>query len=173
MKTTAFEIEDRVDELLAVLDRDIQHIEESLSSLNELRALVVKRDDMALGELLENIQRDSDSYKSNELKRQSVRKDLAALLGCGLEKMTLSQLEAELTGEKKSQVANKKTVLRSLTEQFKKEQRSTTLLLSDCARFNKVLLKSIFEFGKTGTITYDSTGLTERQTDKAFVNLRF
>ena len=70
MKATAIETEDRdsilrvnakwepdkVDELLAVLDKDIEHIQRSLSRLNELRRLVIKRDDTALGKLLESIQ---------------------------------------------------------------------------------------------------------------------
>ncbi len=194
MKTTAIEIEDRVDpvrdprledsgfqekisngveELLAVLDGDIQHIQESLSRLNELRSLVVKHDNTTLGKLLESIQTESDSYKYNELKRQSVRRELATAFGCGLEQMTLSMLEAELTGEKKAQVAEKKAMLRLLTDQLKKEHLSTSLLLSDCVRFNNVLLKSIFELCKTDTITYDSNGFTKRQADSGFVNLRF
>jgi sugar-specific transcriptional regulator TrmB len=191
MKTTAIEIEDPVrdqrledsglqekvsngvDELLAVLDKDVQHIQESLSRLNELRSLVVKHDNTALGKLLESIQAESDSYKCNELKRQSIRRELATAFGCSLEQMTLSVLEAELTGEKKAQVAKRKAMLKLLTGQLKKEYLSTSLLLSDCVRFNNVLLKSIFELGKTGTITYDSNGFTKRQTDSEFVNLRF
>jgi sugar-specific transcriptional regulator TrmB len=173
MKTSAIEIEDKVDELLAVLDRDIQHIQESLSRLNELCRLVVKRDNTALGKLLESVQTESDSYKCNELKRQSIRRELATAFGCSLEQMTLSVLEAELTEEKKAQVAERKAMLRLLTNQLKKEHLSTSLLLSDCVRFNSVLLNSIFEFCKAGTVTYDSNGFTKRQTDSGFVNLRF
>ncbi len=194
MKTTAIEIEDRVDpvrdprledsglqekvsnevdDLLAVLDRDIQHIRESLSRLNELRGLVVKHDNTTLGKLLESIQTESDSYKCNELKRRSIRRELATAFGCSLEQMTLSVLEAELTGEKKAQVAQRKATLKLLTGQLKKEHLGISLLLSDCVRFNNVLLKNIFELGKTGTITYDSNGFTKRQTNSEFVNLRF
>ena len=173
MKTTTIEIEDRVDELLAVLDRDIQHMQESLSKLDELRSSVVKRDDATLGKLLESIQSESDNYKNNELKRQSIRKDLAAVLNCSPGQVTLSRLEAELTGTKKAQVGERKTILRSLAEELKKEHLSTAMLLSDCARFNKLLLKSIFELGRTATITYDSNGATRRQTDTAFVNLQY
>jgi hypothetical protein len=34
MKTVTFEIEGRIDELLVVLDKDIQHMQDSLSRLN-------------------------------------------------------------------------------------------------------------------------------------------
>jgi uncharacterized coiled-coil protein SlyX len=173
MKATAIEIEGKVDELLVVLDKDIQHIQDSLSRLNELRSLVIRRDDAGLGKLLESIQSESDDYKIHELKRQSIRKELAIAFGCNLEQMTLSRLEAILAEEKKVQVAKRKKKLRSLTEELKKEHLSTALLLSECARFNSLLLKSIFGFGKAGMIIYSSDGSTKRQADTAFVNLRF
>jgi len=47
MKSTATEIEAKVDELLSCLDKDSQHIQESLSQLNRLRSLVIKRDDVS------------------------------------------------------------------------------------------------------------------------------
>jgi len=173
MKATAIEIEDKVDELLTFLDEDSRHIQESLLKLNELRSLVIKRDTAALGRLLESIQAESDSYRSHELKRQSIRKDLANALGCNLEQMTLSRLEANLPKEKKEQVILRKTKLKSLINELKKEHLSTTLLLSECARFNNMLLKSIFDLGKTDVVYYDSNGATRRQTDTAFVNLQF
>jgi len=173
MKATAIEIENKVDELLTFLDEDSRHIQESLLKLNELRSLVIKRDTAALGRLLESIQAESDSYRSHELKRQSIRKDLANALGCNLEQMTLSRLEANLPKEKKEQVILRKTKLKSLINELKKEHLSTTLLLSECARFNNMLLKSIFDLGKTDVVYYDSNGATRRQTDTAFVNLQF
>ncbi len=173
MKATAIEIEDKVDELLDALDKDSRHIQESLLKLNELRSLVVKRDDAALGKLLESIQTDSDSYRSHELKRQSIRKDLADALGCNLEQMTLSALEASLPEEKKAQVTRMKAKLKSLITELRKEHLSTTLLLFECTRFNNLLLKSIFDLGKSDVVYYNSNGATRRQNDTAFVNLQF
>jgi len=173
MKATTIEIEDKVAELLAVLDKDIEHVQETLLRLNELRSLVIKRDDAGLGKLLEGIQAESDSYKSNESQRQSIRKELATAFGCNLEQMTLSRLEASLTKEKKAQVAERKARLSSLAKELKKEHLNTALLLSECTRVNSLLLKSIFDFGKTGTVIYNSNGHTKRQTETAFVNLQF
>ena len=173
MKTATIEIEDKVNQLLTVLDRDIQHIMENLSKLNDLRGLVVKRDDISLHKLLERIKSESNSYKENELKRQSLREELAIAANCSLKQMTLSRLEAELSGEKKAEVAERRTKLQTLAEKLKKEHLSTTMLLSDCARFNSVLLKSVLEFGQAGTITYNPKGFTDRQANSAFVNLQF
>jgi len=173
MKTATIEIEDKVDQLLLIIDKDIQHIMENLSRLNGLRGMVVKRDDVSLRKLLESIQSKSNSYKENEFKRQSLREELATALDCSLEQMTLSRLEAELSGEKKREVKWRRIKLQTLAEKLKKEHLSTTMLLSDCARFNSVLLKSVLEFGQTGTVTYNPKGFANRQARSAFVNLQF
>ena len=173
MNATAIGIENKVDELLACLDTDVRHIQEKLSQLNELRSLVIKHDDAALGKLLESIQVKSDSYRTNESNRQAIRKELANILGQGLEQMTLSALEASLPDAKREQINRMKTKLRSLTEELKKEHLSTTLLLSECARFNSLLLRSVFDLGQTGAVYYNSNGAARRQADTAFVNLQF
>lgn len=173
MKATTISIEGKVDELLLVLDEDIRHIQQSLSWLNELRSLVIKRDDASLGKLLELIRSESEGYRKHELHRQSIRKELANAFGCGLRQTTLSKLETSLPIDIKDQVAEKKTKLKSLIKELKKEHLSTALLLSECARFNKMLLESVFNFGNTRTVYYGSNGATKQQNDMAFVNLQF
>lgn len=172
MKSTKPEIEDKVDELLACLDKDSEHIEENLSQLNKLRSLVIKRDDAGLSKLLEIIQIGTENYKNNESQRQNIRKELANALGCETQKITLSSLESSLSKEKMLQVKKMKAKLMSLVNELKKEYLSTTLLLSECARFNNILLKSIFNFDKTGAVYYNSNGTTKRQTETAFVNMQ-
>lgn len=173
MKSTATEIEGKVDELLACLDKDGQRIEKSLSQLNELRSLVIKRDDSGLGILLKIIQAESDSYRKQESKREKIRKELANAIKYHTKQLTLSVLEENLSKEKKAQVIKKKTKLISLIKELKKEYINTALLLSECARFNNLLLKSIFNLGKTETLYYKPNGITNKQTDKTFVNLQF
>jgi hypothetical protein len=173
MKTAIIEIEDKVDKLLAVLDKDIRHIQDNLLRLNELRGFVIKRDDVSLHKLLESIQFQSNDYKKNELKRRLLREELAAALDCSFAQMTLSRLETVLSGEKKTEVTKRKIKLHTLAGKLKIEHSSTAMLLSDCSRFNSVLLKGILELGQTGTITYSSIGSAERQTNSTFMNLQF
>ena len=172
MKAATIEIEDKVNELLFALDGDIQYLRENLSRLNELRSQVVKRDEVSMRRLLETIKSESNSYKDNELKRQSLKEKLAIALDCSPKQMTLSRLEAELSEEKKHEVARRRIKLQTLVEKVKKEHLSTTMLLSDCARFNGVLLASVLELGQTGTSTYSPSGSVVRQTNSAFVNLQ-
>jgi hypothetical protein len=172
MKATIVGIEDKVDELLVCLDKDAQHMQESLLHLDEIRKLVIKRDDAALGKLLESIQAGAGCYRNHELNRKSIRKELADSLGCDLDQMTLSALQASLPEVKKDQVTQMKAKLSSLSAELKKEYLSTALLLSECARFNNLLLKGIFDLGKTQSVHYNSNGETKRQIDMAFVNLQ-
>lgn len=173
MKTATIEIEENVDELLVCLETDVEHIRESLSNLNELRSLVIKRDDTALGKLLENIKASANKYSDNESNRQSIRKKLASILGCGIEQMTLSTLASCLPEAKREQMTQMQTTLRALTEELKKEHFSTATLLSECSRFNSFLLRSVFDLGQTGAVYYNSNGATKRQVDTAFMNLQF
>jgi len=172
MKAAVVETEDKVDQLLDCLDKDAQYMQESLLQLNEMRRLVIKRDEAALDKLLESIKADADFYREHELNRKSIRKELADCLGCGFEQMTLSALQASLPEEKKDRITQIKARLRSLSAELKKEYLSTALLLSECARFNNMLLKGILGLGKTESVHYKSNGQTRRHIDAAFVNLQ-
>ena len=172
MNATSASIEDKVDRLLVYLDQDVQHMQESLQRLDEIRRLVIKRDEAALGKLLENIQAASDDHRNHELNRKLLRKELAESLGCDIEQMTLSALESCLPEAKKDQVTQIKAKLRSLSAELKKEYLSTALLLTECARFNNMLLKGILGLGKTEWLHYKSNGQTRRHIDAAFVNLQ-
>ena len=167
------EIEDCVDQLLVVLDKDMEYLEDNISRLNELRSLVVKQDCDALNQLLRNIQSETKTYHQNELKRQILRKKLAAVFNCSPEKITLTRLETSLTNSKSTEVTKRKTRLQELTRLLKKEYAGTQFLLVDCTRFNRLLLKSIFDAGQSENIMYKPTGTTERQTDTVFMNLQF
>lgn len=173
MKTMVAGIEDKVDTLLVCLEKDIEHLQESLSRLKELRRLVIKRDDVALGRLLEKIQAEEDIYKSHELNRQSIQKELAMAYGCDYEQMTLSALEVKLPQTRKNQVVQTKTKLKSVIEEFKKEHLSTALLLSECARFNNLILRSIFDLRKEEVVSYNANGIKKRQTDMALINVQW
>jgi flagellar biosynthesis/type III secretory pathway chaperone len=176
MKTSMMSINDKVDELLTVLDRDIRHIEESLSVLRQLRRLVLKRvpdqvGDTALSDLLQTTRQRKDEYTANESRRQSIRRDLADAFGCDIAQLTLTSLVNALSGEKKNQFAATQAKLKALIKELRKEHLSTAMLLSECIRFNNQLLRAIFDFGKTQTVLYGPGGTPKRQIDRSLVNL--
>ena len=174
MNPITFEIENKVNDLLGVLDTDIKHIQESLSWLNELRGLVIKRDEKAMSELIENIQEESGNYVSNESRRNSIRKALAEALGLEVKEMTLTMLEDVLEDDNRIKVSHCKEQLKTLVEKLKTEHLRTSMLLSDCSRFNSLLLQSILNLGNTGeAVTYNSNGATRRHNENVLMNLEF
>ena len=173
MIATQIEIESLVSDLLKVLDTDIEHMHQVTNVLIEMRDLVINRQEKDLGLLLEDIKVGADRYTGNEAKRQLIRNELAALMGCTQQELTLSRLEIICHGQQKVELSEKKSRLQTLANQLKKEHVCTTLLLSDCVRFNRMLLKGIFENGKCGTTIYNSKGSTSKQTNGSFMNINF
>jgi len=161
-----------VDDMLGVLERDVQHIERTLLFLNELRGLVIKRDEQNLGRLLEEIRAEAQDYSANEQRRRTIRGQLAVLLGYKPEELTLSVLRMRLDKPAKSAVAEKQDRLRTLAQRLQREYIATASLLSDCARINSRLLKVIFERSRTGLVCYDSQGTAARESDAAFMSMR-
>lgn len=173
MKTLPLRAEELTDQLLTVLDVDIQHLTDSIASLDQLREFVVKQDNDALSRLLNTIQAKTTAYRQNELKRQSLRRELALLLGCDAAAATLSRLEAELAGTHKHEIGSRKTKLRTLANRLKVEFAGTQRLLGDCTRFNRMLLKSIFQMARPGTATYTAAGSAKRQADNMFIDVQY
>jgi hypothetical protein len=173
MESATPSIECKVDELLAVLDKDIRHVRASLSRLDELRGMVVKRDPAALGGLLEEIREQTQEYSQNESARESMRRELAGALGCEVGDMTLSRLESVLDDGKRIEVGQRKSLLRSLTDKLKTEHMRTAMLLSDCARFNSTLLSGILELGNARATTYGADGTARSQGGSVFVSMEF
>jgi hypothetical protein len=166
-------IEQYAEQLLAVLDRDIENLQDNITRLNELRCLVIRQDIEVLNRLLEHIRAESNAAQSNERSRQMLREKLAALAGCDPKEMTLTRIESQVSDDKRPAVAARKNKLRTLTELLKKEYAGTQTLLVDCARFNRLLLKNIFAVGQNENVTYKQTGGTERQTGTVFMDMQF
>ncbi len=166
-------METKVTALLEVLDADIRHVETVLSRLDALRALLIKRDDGGLESLLEDIQRQGEARLANEQKRQALRGELAAQLGCRGDEVTLSTLKGELSGPNRTALAERQTRLKTLVEQLKREHTLTTLLIADCARFNRSLMRAFFGLTGRGNVTYSPSGAAQPQSGTVLMNLQF
>ena len=170
-------IEDSVKQLLIVLDDDIRRLSRTSSRLDELRSLVIKRDEAALASLLSEIETEAECHQPQRARgsnRQTMRKELADALGIDrVEEVTLSRLERVLPEVMAVQVTQRKSKLQSLVKNLRREYSATVLLLADCARFNRLLLESIFQWGASATVVYGSDGATRRQGGCNIVNLKF
>jgi len=166
-------METTIQALLEVLDEDIRHVETVLSRLEALRALLIKRDDAGLEKLLEDIRRQAETYAANGQKRQSLRNDLAAHFGWNERDVTLSRLQGQLTGPSRAALMGRQARLKSLIEQLKREHTLTTVLLADCARFNRLLMQALFGVSGKGNMTYSPTGAAKHPSDMPLMSLRF
>jgi len=165
-------ISEKTAELLACLERDILHIKQILKDLDKIRSLVVKRDENSLKGLLQNIQVQTDEYKEQEARRRDIRGELARLFNWSPQQLKLSELETVLPEILRSQVKSKKVELQSLTERLKKEHLSTVLLLAECARFNRLVLRSIFDCDSQDVVTYSSGGTKRQRAGRNFMNFK-
>lgn len=162
----------RVAALLEVLDDDVRHVEASLLRLDTLRKLLIKRDDGALQKLLQEIHEQGEPYAVTEHRRQELRHALAADLGCSRNDLTLSDLAAHLDGQDRSAVAQRQTRLKILIAQLKREHVLTSLLIADCARFNRSLLRVFFgPTGQTST-TYSPSGAARHVMGMTLLNMQ-
>jgi hypothetical protein len=171
MITLNVQIDDLVDELLNILDEDSSQVKVTLERLNRLRAAVIKRDEEDIKALLDTVMEDEPCYSRVETRRQEIRKELAEILGCTFEQMNLTYLCSKLPEEKSIMIADKQHELRGLTEKLRIEHMCTSMLLKECARLNKMLLKSIFSESKE-SVTYNSVGNPSWEMRKGLVNFR-
>jgi hypothetical protein len=165
-------VESKVEQLLAVLDEDNRHLETTLSQLDAVRGLLIKRDDAALERLLGEIRGRTEAYAANERKRQRLRADLALMLERNTGRFTLSKLESMLPEPQRTAVASRREKLRSLIQELKREYTLTTLLVSDCARFNRTLIRTLFGTGRQTGVIYSPSGEARQQTNTTLVSLQ-
>ena len=174
-------MEIKIAALLEVLDEDVRHLESALSRLDLLRSLLIRRENAALEQLLGDIQQQAEAYRAIEQKRQQLRNDLALALGCTEHELTLSRLREELTGSTCSEaqrrcgaaVAERQARLRSLAAQLRREYTLTELLLRDCTRFNRSLLRVFLGSAGRGCATYSPTGTAHRDPGAPLMSIQF
>ena len=171
MKTLSLEFDNYIDPLIDVLERDIEHIDSTLGILDQLRGMVIKRDDKSLNLLLEKVRLKTVKYANVENRRQAIRKELARLWGCETKEMTLTRLIQILPPERSEQVRQTKERLEHLLSKFKAEHLSTFMLLSECSRFNEVMLSALLN-GKRDESTYNRQGSMKWQKNQSIVNLQ-
>ena len=172
MKAMTNETRSKVEELLRCLDGDIRNTELNLERLNELRSAVIKRDYNGLSRLLESIRQESSQHNRLKSDRQTARKELAESLGCEIEQVTLSRLEQYADGEMREYIRQRKSRLKRLTDEMKKEYALTVLLLSEFSRINRRFMRALFNNKIFETVSYDSSGTVRTNMANAFVNMK-
>ena len=171
MKTLSLEFDNLINPLIDVLKGDIEHIASSLEVLDQLRGMIIKRDDKSLSLLLEKARIKTQKYATVENRREQIRKELARLWGCETSEMTLTKLTQILPPDRGDQVRETRDELEGLLERFKAEHLSTFMLLSECSRFNGVMLSALLN-GRRDESTYNSHGSMNQESKRNIMNLQ-
>ncbi|MCP4452561.1 MAG: flagellar protein FlgN [Planctomycetes bacterium] len=173
MSTAALDIERSVLALLIVLKQESEAMAQVETWLSQLQERVVQRDESALEGLLKEIQTQQRSMPELERKRQQIRLELAGVLGIPFEEMTLTRLMRLLKGEIQNQVSRMRDQLQSQTQALRVQHRGAVMFLTDCARFNRQLLNSVFDNVHQDVTTYSPRGNAERKRTSDLVNMQF
>ena len=109
--------------------------------------------------------------KINEL---VLRQKYAAMIGCLPEQVNLSRIMEHLTPVLRQQVVcSDNRCSQSLSTKLKTEYTATAVLLSECSRFNRMLLDSIVGSRCKGVATYNASGQMKRPGGSGFVAMQF
>jgi len=171
MITLNIRLDELIDDLLKILDEDAEHIKLTLGRLNRLRASVIKRDQEDIKALLDTVREDDTGYSQTEITRHTIRKELAQIVGCSVGEMNLTRLRRCLSEEKAMMVAEKQRELKVLIEKLRIEHTCTSMLIKECTRLNKMLLRSIFSNGRE-SVTYNARGDASWEMRKGIVNFK-
>jgi flagellar biosynthesis/type III secretory pathway chaperone len=163
-------IEPLVEKLLGALDQETACLRASTDHLVALNRLILKRDVTGLNSLLEQIRIESAIRDSNEINRDELMMSLASVIGCQISAVTLSMLE-RLVPTQQPLLQQKRTQLRRLIDELRKQHYSTSMLLGEMIRINRSLLAGIT--GRSDSMTYGRGGRTTWAGADNILNLRY
>jgi hypothetical protein len=78
-----------------------------------------------------------------------------------------------LSQEMRQEVAQRKTILERLVAKLRTEYMATAMMLSECSRFNRMLIDSIIGSRHSVTTTYNANGQTQRHDVSGFIVAQF
>jgi hypothetical protein len=159
------------DEVHAFLDTQTAYVQQTLERLDVLRAAVIRRDENALEELSGQVQHESLRKAQYDRSMHQLRQTLSVLLDCPAEAVCLSRFCEHLPAEARQATAIRQDTLRGLVRRLNNELCATDGLLRECARFNRVLLNSLFGNNQQAD-TYDARGVNRWSLQGSLMNMR-
>ena len=157
-------------ELMTVLDEEIGLLDRRCTQLADLAEATRLRDNDALEVLLEQVEQTLEDQDATDLKLQALRNALAEALGRPVSQMRLSELIKQLPGRIAAEISYRREQILLLSERLKDQHVRTALVVSECARINRLLLESFFPEERRVT-TYSSTGTSSWGLDTGLVDV--
>jgi flagellar biosynthesis/type III secretory pathway chaperone len=169
MTPPTMDIDPLVDELVGVLDDEIALLELRVSQLQGMSDAILSRNEEELEKLLDEVERTEQLQSATDSKLKGIRMALAGVFGCEPDEMKLSRLILELPPEKRLAVSHRREHIVRITETLRRKHLETAILLSECARINRMLLSAMFPDSQTAT-TYSAEGAEVWRPDTGLVD---
>lgn len=146
-----------LNELNLFMDEQTLQVTETLNRIDMLRAAVIRRDKGALEELSEQVKLQAVQKKQDDMKQQKIQQKLADFCQCSVQEANVSRLCEHLTGQERQAIQLKQSKLQGLILKLNNECRAAELMLRECVRFNRLLLRSLVG-NQNQTQTYTAQG---------------
>lgn len=160
-----------MDELEVFLDARQAELLQTLDRLNALRAAVIRRDEPALSQLLEQAQQDADEHRRLDAAQAVLERRLAETFDGLNGPVTLSRLCERLSGDRRAALRQKQQILLELAHRVRNEHEATETLLRECARCNRLLLGAILGRSQQ-SLTYDPQGHSQWDVHRGLVSMK-
>ncbi len=150
--------ESLIDELVAILDEEIDLLEQKRSQLADLSEALVSADDEATETLLKQIEQTEYTQTRVDIRLRDVRKALAGVFGYDdARALRLSVLVSELPDTQASAVDDRRGRLARQVGKLRRQHLQTAMLLVECSKVNRMMMECLLPAGETVT-TYDAAG---------------
>ena len=146
-----------VHELLGLLDEEIRLLRLRADQFDELYEAILRRNDGRMESLLEEMTNAQHQQADVDTKLHSVRSLFAKALGRDADDMRLSVLIGRLDKKRSMDLEYKREQIILLAETLKRKHLRTAILLSECARVNRMLLEGLLPRAESVT-TYGTGG---------------
>lgn len=134
----------QVHSLEGLLDEEAALLVLRHSQLGSLCAAIVERDESAVERILNQIEQAQQLQTIGDQKVAALRDELAGRLGMDSRTLRLSALIEQLPPHCQAGMLTKRRRVLDLAERFRVQHMRTVMLLTECARINRLLLEGLF-----------------------------
>jgi len=158
-----------VEAIEALLDEEAALLDLRRGQFASLCAAIVDHDDDATERLLDQMERAQQLQDATDAKVDAARGALADAIGCPPAARRLSDLIDRVDQPERTGLAERRERVIRRIERLQREHMRAVVLLSECARINRLLTDALFP-GARGLTTYSAAGRSKWHGTAGLVN---
>ncbi len=143
---------------VAGMNEEKELLELKGAHLEALSTAILTRDDESLPEVMRQMEQAQILQDATDQKLLIIRNEIANVLAWPLELVTATKLATQLTGPDKANVEQSRQKIIEIAGQVRRQHLETVLLLSECAKINRMLLEGMFGKQAQPLQTYGRSG---------------